>query len=342
MFTDAQQHLQSNALDALEIGCGTGFNTFSYLFPEHFRKFNGIRSYLAVDYAKPRIAYAKWMMNNLQNFGFEEEESTPIRAEFVHSNLNDLTPEFLAEKRPHSPNQFDVIIANDVLHYSPSISLGIKRLSRLIKDDGVVQIGLYSGEGLKTIRSFQIFLTNKLLPMNSKPLFWFSEDRAQTQLLRYPTSYELRLARKYLLEEFEVTEPNLVFRITPLDKFFELVFYPYITSVSNWSAFSELVNKHGFNILRILPSCDKDSTMVSDNKTFEDKMKGFEDLEQFEHFLKDSGERDLRTGLYKVHLLKGPVEMALAHDEEDIPPEAVEELRELLFADQLDGNHPFL
>ena len=105
----------------LEAGCGTG----------------QLSNFLGITWG--RTAFATDICLNSLKLGQEFKEKNQIgNVAFLQMNL--FRPSF----RPHS---FDLVICNGVLHHTSDPFLGFQSLSRLVKKDGFIVVGLYNTYG---------------------------------------------------------------------------------------------------------------------------------------------------------------------------------------------------
>lgn len=108
----------------LDVGCGTGF-IINFLARRHpDKKFTAIDFSNSIDYAKDFS-----IQNNISNIEFYKED-------FLTWN---------------SPQQYDLVICNGVLHHIPKYELALKKIQELSNEK--VVIGLYNPYG-KIIKKF--------------------------------------------------------------------------------------------------------------------------------------------------------------------------------------------
>ena len=123
----------SNVLDA---GCGTGFTT------NHFARKNTDVKFTGVDFAKS-IIWAEKIRKELHLKNIK----------FVKTDLHKFT----------SNTKYGVILCQGVLHHIPSYNKVLKKLQRMIKNNGLFIIGLYHPWGKMLQKLLPIQYHNNVL-----------------------------------------------------------------------------------------------------------------------------------------------------------------------------------
>ncbi len=170
----------------LEVGCGTGQLT----------------NYLGIAH---RITYGTDICINSLNLANQfKNKNSATRSSFYQMNL--FKPIF-------KENSFNVVISNGVLHHTKNPELGFKIISKLLKKDGYIVIGLYNryGRVFTNLRRILFRLTGKAFykldpylkrkdVAQDKKNIWFSDQYENPQESTHTYREVLQWFRKYGFE----------------------------------------------------------------------------------------------------------------------------------------------
>jgi SAM-dependent methyltransferase len=194
----------------LVAGCGSGVEVYQY----------------ATYYKDAEITAIDLSANNLA-FAIRQHKDLGIdNIKFFQADINELEPTTF-------PEQFDMVIANGVIHHLKDPLRGWQRLSSLLRSGGIMRMSLYSGKYVELLQKTREFL-NQSQKFQS-PLF--SKDKPLAQCRRTPTMDEVRNSRTEILACDEKDLEDLKELVTSpqfyaLHEFYDLVFHPKVQGFS--------------------------------------------------------------------------------------------------------------
>jgi 2-polyprenyl-3-methyl-5-hydroxy-6-metoxy-1,4-benzoquinol methylase len=269
----------NNNLQVLIAGCGSGKELCQTLIT--YRDMD----VTCVDFSSKNLAYAVRQNTEL---GFT--------GKFFLADILQLTPS-------HFPSLFDVINANDVLHYVSDPVAHLKALGNLLKPGGVMTVTLHNKRLTSTLK----YVRTILAPRFSTPVFDTSNI---PRLLRIPTDQEIRIARQKLLEAIEGKNPAVevaeIISTTAfysLNEFRDLVFHPQLRGFT-FANVGEMLQKAGLELVGFdFPELlnEKELAYHADFPDDPD-MKNYQHLDEF-----DAKEPSAFSGLFLSFTCQKPI-----------------------------------
>jgi SAM-dependent methyltransferase len=179
------------------------------------------------------------------NLAYAIRQNTELGVTGVKYYLADV----LSLSPSHFPSQFDVVIANDFLHYCPDPIKAWDKLSALVRPGGLFMATLHNKKLVNAITKMRSMLTSAFKPA----LF---DNSPSPKLLRIATDEEVREARRLVLDSLDQTREvpaELMDLVTSLafyslNEFRDLVFHPVVTGFT-YTTVNKLINQLGLKLV---------------------------------------------------------------------------------------------
>jgi len=240
----------------------------------------------AVDISRKNLAYA---IRQNRDLGITD-------AKVFCADVHDLTP-------TDFPQLFDVILANDFLHYLADPAKAWRCLAQLLRPSGIMTVTLHNKRLLSTVQAIRKQLASTLSP----PVF---DNSDYPKLIRVPTNDEVREARQFILRKLDAgqqpgPEVELVSTMSfyTLNEFRDLIFHPQLRAFT-YSSVSELVQSVGLEVVGFeFPEilCEKELTYQAEYPD-DQNMKNAAHLDQF-----DEKDPQAFTGFYITVTCQKPI-----------------------------------
>ena len=186
----------------------------------------------AIDISEANLAYA---IRQNKELGVEG-------VKYYLADVLNLTP-------GHFPSLFDIVIANDFLHYCTDPVKAWEKLSALVKPGGLFMGTLHNKKLVNAITKMRTMLVSAFKP----PLF---DQSPSPKLLRFATDEEVREARRLVLDSLDQTRElpaELMDLVTSLgfyslNEYRDLVFHPIVTGFT-FTTVNKLINQLGLKLV---------------------------------------------------------------------------------------------
>jgi tetratricopeptide (TPR) repeat protein len=226
MFKNYQPRNLDGTVKMFVAGCGSGGEVYQYT------TFYKNAEITAVDISVDRLAYA---IRQHQDLGISN-------IKFFLADVTQLTP-------ANFPEQFDVVVANGLLHHLADPFKGWDRLAAILKPGGLLKMSLYSARFIELLEKTRTYL-NKTQQFSPN---LFTNDSPLPLLKRTPTLDDVRNSRNLILACEEKDLEDLKELVTSpqfyaLDEFTELVFHPQILGFS-FSVIGDCLTKLGLKLV---------------------------------------------------------------------------------------------
>jgi SAM-dependent methyltransferase len=172
-------------LKVLIAGCGSGKEVHSF-----HTAYKNIEI-TAVDFSEVNLGNALPLNKKITSYSAyairQNRELGVTDIKFHLADISQLTPN-------HFPQKFDIVVANDVLHYCPDLVTAWSKLTDLVKPGGLFVGSLHNSKMVKSIKMIREIVASSMNP----PLF----DKS-FKLTRKPTDEEVINARALVFNAME-------------------------------------------------------------------------------------------------------------------------------------------
>jgi len=213
-------------IKTLVAGCGSGGEVYQY----------------ATYYKDVELTAIDFSENNLAYSIRQHKELGVDNIKFYLADIQQLSPE-------HFEQQFDLVIANGIIHHLNDPLRGWERLASVLKSGGLLKMSLYSGRFVDLLQKTRSYLNSS--QQFTPPLF--TNEKPLPQVRRTPKVDEIRIARGLILGCDEKDLEDLKELVTSpqfyaLDEFADLVFHPRVQGFS-FEIIGECLTKLGLKLI---------------------------------------------------------------------------------------------